>query len=242
MGLPMNNLHAPTVASGPTSGVAAGNGTEKDKLSLPQLIAEKDRVESELKALSGVLDSHGVNMNTSLTTFDGYPRDDLDIAQIRTTRSRIIYLRNDYKELMSRIEQGLHEYHASFTEEERRAPTRSEPPSNASPSTANAMSSASEVVDIPFAKVNSVVPGSPAQEAGLVAGDGIRRFGSVNWTNHEKLRRVADTVQENEGQPIMVLVQRKNLLSNLEEDLVLQLVPRRDWGGRGMLGCHLLSA
>jgi len=24
---------------------------------------------------------HGVNMNTGLTTFDGYPRDDIDVAQ-----------------------------------------------------------------------------------------------------------------------------------------------------------------
>lgn len=28
-----------------------------------------------------VLLQHGVNMNTSLTTFDGYPRDDIDVAQ-----------------------------------------------------------------------------------------------------------------------------------------------------------------
>lgn len=65
-------------------------------------MAEKDRVEAELTALSSVLESvrraalreascqncvadwkiqHGVNMSTSLTTFDGFPRDDLDIAQ-----------------------------------------------------------------------------------------------------------------------------------------------------------------
>lgn len=51
----------------------------------------------------------------------------------------------------------------------------------------------------PFAKVNSVVAGSPAEDAGLKAGDTIRRFGSVNWINHEKLKKVADTVQSNEG-------------------------------------------
>jgi len=33
------------------------NGVSKDRLSLMELIAEKDRVESELKALGSVLDS-----------------------------------------------------------------------------------------------------------------------------------------------------------------------------------------
>lgn len=96
----MDDIHTPTVASGPTSGPGPANGVEKDKLSLMDLINEKTRVEEELSALGSVLDSvcyssgllrtirgrlmslqHGVNMNTTLTTFDGYPRDDLDIAQ-----------------------------------------------------------------------------------------------------------------------------------------------------------------
>jgi 26S proteasome non-ATPase regulatory subunit 9 len=55
MGLRMNDIHAPTVASGPSSTQA--NGAGREKLSLPELIAEKDRVWSELSALSSVLDS-----------------------------------------------------------------------------------------------------------------------------------------------------------------------------------------
>jgi 26S proteasome regulatory subunit N4 len=97
MGLPMNNLHAPTVPSGPSSG-PQGNDSTPSKLSLLELFERKDGLEEELKALGAVLDSvsrpgcrmsleltgyiqHGVNMNTSLTTFDGYPRDDIDVAQ-----------------------------------------------------------------------------------------------------------------------------------------------------------------
>jgi 26S proteasome non-ATPase regulatory subunit 9 len=63
------------------------------------------------------------------------------------------------------------------------------------------------VPEIPFAKVNSVVAHSPAEEAGLKAGDMIRRFGNVNWMNHEKLSKVAETVQRHEGvsgTPILV--------------------------------------
>jgi 26S proteasome non-ATPase regulatory subunit 9 len=50
-----------------------------------------------------------------------------------------------------------------------------------------------------FAKVNSVVPGSPAESAGLQAGDEIRNFGYVNNTNHDGLKRVGECVQGNEG-------------------------------------------
>ena len=56
MGLRMDDIHAPTVSSGPTSS-AHSNGVSKDQLSLQELIAEKDRLEAELKALGQVLDS-----------------------------------------------------------------------------------------------------------------------------------------------------------------------------------------
>ena len=52
----MDDLHAPTVSSGPTTG-GYSNGIPKEQLSLQELIAEKDRVETELKALGQVLDS-----------------------------------------------------------------------------------------------------------------------------------------------------------------------------------------
>lgn len=49
----MDNIHAPTVSSGPrTNGV---NGTEPT--TYPELVAAKESIEAELKALSSVLDS-----------------------------------------------------------------------------------------------------------------------------------------------------------------------------------------
>ena len=59
MGIPMdpnNDIHTPTVPAGPTSGPGAA-GRDLSKLSLDELIAEKERLESELKVLGEVLQS-----------------------------------------------------------------------------------------------------------------------------------------------------------------------------------------
>ncbi|TQV97254.1 hypothetical protein V2A60_000123 [Cordyceps javanica] len=227
----MNNLHAPTVPAGPTSAPTA-NGTS-NHLSFTELQQKKDNVEAELKALGNVLDSHGVDMDTPLLTRDGFPRSDLDVAQIRTTRARIIRLKNDYKEIMANVEKFLHEHFANAAEH----------PESSTPTTA---SSAFEVLpdtgaqslDPPFAKVDGVSPNSPAELAGLKVDDEIRNFGYVNWSNHDSLKKVAECVTGNEGRNIFIRVTRPSGVASREE-LRLTLTPRRDWGGRGMLGCHI---
>ncbi|KAK7186830.1 26S proteasome non-ATPase regulatory subunit 9 [Paraphaeosphaeria sporulosa] len=247
MGISMDDLHAPTVASGPTTG-GYSNGVSKDQLSLQELMAEKDRVEAELKALGQVLDSHGVNMNTTLTTFDGFPRADVDVAQsttatkgrercadgwtVRTTRARIIRLKNDYKDLMARIEKGLHEHHARLQEQAQNNTATSA-------FSLSAGGAAPAAVEAPFAKVNSVVAGSPAETAGLQVGDSITKFGWVDWTNHDKLARLAQVVSQNEGLPIIVKALRPSA-AGPAETIEMRLTPRSNWGGRGMLGCNLL--
>ncbi|KAK5663381.1 hypothetical protein OQA88_3809 [Cercophora sp. LCS_1] len=224
----MSNIHAPTVPSGPTSQPIVNGGTAH--LTFAELQRKKDNVEAELKALGSVLDSHGVDMNTNLLTRDGFPRADIDVAQIRTTRARIIHLRNDYKDLMAVIEKHLHEHFASLDDDD-------EPVVAPSSDLSALRDSAPEVLDQPFAKVNSVVDNSPAAAAGLRAGDLIRNFGYVNYANHDNLRKVAECVQGNENQNILVEVSRSG---GGTRELRLTLVPRRNWGGRGLLGCHIL--
>lgn len=146
-------------------------------------------------------------MSTPLTTADGFPRADIDVAQgrlsrlqsrpnthlvlVRMTRSRIIHLKNDYKALMTVIEKKIHEYFANNIPIE---------PSNSEASPGNrTLAPRPAPLDAPFAKVNSVVSGSPAETAGLRAGDEIRNFGYVNHRNHDNLKRVAECVQGNEG-------------------------------------------
>jgi len=149
-------------------------------------------------------------MNTGLTTFDGYPRADIDVAQsscifcavsmskltalpVRTTRARIIHIRNDYKALMSRIEAAVQ---TQFAEAASRPQI---PTSVATPTEASSSTQSRNTASTPFAKVNSVVAGSPAEEAGLWAQDLVVRFGSATWLNHDKLSKVAEVVSQNEG-------------------------------------------
>lgn len=51
----MDDLHAPTVASGPSSQGTSNGSVEKK--SLQELVAQKDNIEAELSALGSVLDS-----------------------------------------------------------------------------------------------------------------------------------------------------------------------------------------
>jgi 26S proteasome non-ATPase regulatory subunit 9 len=194
MGLRMDDIHDPTlVRSGPTS--QSYGSSAQPKQTLKQLIEQKENLEAELSALGAVLDSHGVNMRTGLTTFDGFPRADIDVPQIRTTRARIIRLKNDHKALMAKLEVAVHEQFAAGRASE--ASTESELSTSSSSSVASRPAAA--VIEPPFARVNTVVVGSPAEQAGLQVGDKVTKFGTVNWTNHERLSKVASTVQQNEN-------------------------------------------
>lgn len=155
---------------------------------------------------------------------------------------------------MSQIETGLHERHAQA-----RASIAPPPPSSSTTTSSSSTRPAipspnpsttpvgatnatdSTLVETPFARVNTVAPNSPADEAGLMVGDRVRRFGDVNWMNHEKLGKVAEVVRRNQDRSVVVKVVR-SVTDGGEEtrELSLRLVPRANWGGRGLLGCHLL--
>lgn len=93
---------------------------------------------------------------------------------------------------MGVIEKHLHEHFASLEDD-------ADVPAPSIVDSSQLRDSRTEQLDPPFAKVNSVVVNSPAETAGLRAGDLIRNFGYVNSENHDSLRKVAECVQGNEG-------------------------------------------
>lgn len=99
---------------------------------------------------------------------------------------------------MNRIEKGLHAHHAALQAAQANGTAPAATTSAAALATASSASSALSF-EAPFARVNSVVSGSPADQAGLRAGDSVLRFGHVDCMNHEKLSKVGELVARSEG-------------------------------------------
>jgi len=162
-------------------------------------------------------------MTTPLVDSEGFPRADIDIYAVRKARVRIIELRNDLKGVMDEIGKALEEVYA-------RPPPQAE-------SRAQAEGEEGEDQLIPFAKVDGVAPGSPAAEAGLQREDLILKFGSLvksSFSSPSNLTPLANLVSQNENKHIIIRVRRSG------EQKYLTLTPRHGWGGRGMLGCHIV--
>ncbi|XP_030634270.1 26S proteasome non-ATPase regulatory subunit 9 isoform X1 [Chanos chanos] len=203
------------------------NNDEKRLISVEdvqRLIKKKDEIEEQIKAYYDVLEDQGdVGMDGPLVDVEGYPRADVDLYQIRTARHSISCLQNDHKAIMLEIEEALHKLHAR--EKAKRQQDQEEVQPEAT------------VRDLPlpspFARVDSVAQGSPAHQAGLLVGDEIIEFGSVNSGNFQNLQNIASVVQHSEGKPLSVAVIRNG------GKVHLGLTPQR-WAGRGLLGCNLV--
>ncbi|KAG9097093.1 putative 26S proteasome regulatory subunit, partial [Ceratobasidium sp. 370] len=193
------------------------------------LMAERDQVDQQLQAHISTLTSHGVTMSTRLVDGQGFPRADLDLVAIRTTRVRVIELRNDRTRLTNEIAQALADVHNSL------------PPQPASEGKINGVDGTIEpspastpgvTLLAPFARVDGVAPGSPAQQAGLQREDLILAFGDLTARSFSgsSLQPLAQLVTSHENRPLTVRIKRNG------SEMNLSFTPRSGWGGRGMLG------
>ncbi|KAI0365735.1 hypothetical protein BV20DRAFT_1027655 [Pilatotrama ljubarskyi] len=189
------------------------------------LVARKDAIEAEMEAQFSILQSNAVTMDTPLVDPEGFPRADIDVWAVRHARVRIIELRNDHKALMDKIMVALQEVYD---------PTAQSQPPSTSDSSEN---SASESGPQPFARVDGVAPGSPAATAGLLREDLILSFGPLTKSSFatSSLQPLAELVAAQENQELIIEVLRSN-----DQRMRLAFVPRRGWGGRGLLGCHIV--
>ncbi|KAK4519172.1 mitogen activated protein kinase 2 [Mucor velutinosus] len=209
-----------------------------------ELIARKDKLEQELRELEDVLISAGVGMDTPLVDNAGFPRSEIDVHTIRTSRNMIHRLRNDHRDIMSEIEATLHRIHQLKKASDEAGTTTSAPTSTSSTSSTNATTSdsignisdatRSDERPIPFAVVNAVAPDSPAYNSGLRRNDQVVQFGGIHAGNHSRLQALNTLISHSENQTLT--------LSVLRDGISLQMLirPRSGWGGRGTLGCHLL--
>ena len=115
-----------------------------------RLMESKELIEAELNTYMHVLQSHGADLSTSLLDQQGFPRADIDVAAIRSTRASIIRLRNDLKAVIDDIAIGLQSVYARKEE-------------SVALNATDANHSSSELM--PFALVDNVAAGSPAYDA-----------------------------------------------------------------------------
>ncbi|XP_054629126.1 26S proteasome non-ATPase regulatory subunit 9 [Dunckerocampus dactyliophorus] len=187
------------------------------------LIKKKDDIEEQIKAYYDVLEDQGVGLDGPLVDAEGYPRSDVNLYQIRTARHNISCLQNDHKAIMVEIEEALHRLHAREKAKRQRDETE-----------AQEEAMVLQVTLPPaFARVDTVMQGSPASGAGLKVGDEVIEFGSVNTENFQSLHNIASVVQHSEGKPLRVTVIRAGQKAHMS------LTPQR-WSGRGLLGCNIV--
>ncbi|BGP41636.1 putative 26S proteasome regulatory subunit [Rhodotorula kratochvilovae] len=217
------SIHAPSAAA-PSPAQHDGQPARTVQSEVRRLTEHRKNLEAQLDVYFSVLSSNNIDMHAPLVDREGFPRADIDVAGVRTARVHIIRLRNDLKDLFAEMErlvqQGL--------------PRGDEQPRGAKEEDVEMEHEEEDGGETPFAKVDAVAPGSPADSAGMKRDDLLVALGSVLAANHDHLRAVAALVGRSEGTALPVVVRRGG------ERLELTLTPRSGWGGRGLLGCHIV--
>ena len=77
-----------------------------------------------------------------------------------------------------------------------------------------------------------VVPHGDDAHAGIMAGDELLLFGSVDADNFAGLESLGTVTRASVGKAVRVLVNRAGATK------LLRLVPQ-EWGGQGLLGCRV---
>lgn len=183
-------------------------------------MTKKEELEKNLSEYCSILESQGdVGLDEPLVDKDGYPRSDIDLVQVRQARHAIIRLQNDYADLMTKIEAGLKQHFKPLNQSDNEAP----------PETSGNVFNA----EVPFATVDLVTTGSPADKSGLRVGDKILQFGSVVHSNFKNMSSIASVVKHSRNRSIRVHLNRGGL------EISLPLTPR-EWDGQGLLGCKIV--
>ncbi|KAL9892740.1 26S proteasome non-ATPase regulatory subunit 9 [Glossina fuscipes] len=215
-------------------GVPNPNPTREKLL---QLISDKDRLEARINDFGQILINNAdIGMHGPLVDVEGYPRNDIDVHQVRQARQQIICLQNDHKALMNEIEKLMHKLHAETGSGEQTEQAQQQDADNETmeDSSQEDQPSISEIDLKVIVRVNHVAPGSPAEKAGLRNDDHIARFGTITSSNFNgDLQSIGALVKHMQNQKIPLRVLRNGIV------LDMMLIPQ-SWSGRGLLGCNIV--
>ena len=183
-----------------------------------ETLLEYDRkrtaMEQEMAAIVEFLNGPGMpGLHQSLVDEEGFPLANIDLYKVREARNRHAVLNTDLSEIMKLLENEMYAYHANLPPPEEREETKV--PVEIGIST--------QVTLVPFAIVDEVAEGGPAEEAGIHLQDKVLRFGMVTRENSNNLQALPGEVKP--GVSVKILVLRKNPI-NVEEEVTLALVPR----------------
>ena len=209
-----------------------------------ELGSKKDILEADMAVAVEYLSKAGVGMHEPLVDSDGFPRSDVDIIAIRKARNFVARGRNDLKDMELKHEELIAEIHGQTRPEAHKQMTVDDveraAKSAAAAEKAQRMQRESTMrAKPPFLKVVHVAPRSPGFVAGLVAGDVIVKYGSIEKADcllrqGGAFEAIGSYTRESEGRLIDVWVIRDDDGKGVHE---LALVPQRGWGGDGLLGC-----
>ncbi|KAL3321068.1 26S proteasome non-ATPase regulatory subunit 9 [Cichlidogyrus casuarinus] len=145
------------------------------KQEINELSERKRELEAEESMFTQMLGQ--VGMEGHLVDAEGFPRNDVDVHQIRTARNRLKCLNTDHKEVMTRLEDLLMQLHATAKK---------------LPSEETATSVISQLniepPKIPFLKITRVDSDTPAATAGFEVNDLITQFGRLTKARFSALK------------------------------------------------------
>jgi 26S proteasome non-ATPase regulatory subunit 9 len=270
MGMPLPSASFPSSMAAANS-QAVPESAEAARLMALQVAQERRLIDEEIQTHLSVLQEQGATMTTPLVDAQGFPLASTDVVAVRTSRSRIIALRNDREGLEGRMRDLLEVALAKNEAQEAAAS-----PSAASAAQVNGgeidstttqtawarvngrNEGLSMLIDTQegspedwrqvggmqtFAKINSVAESSPAQLADLKTGDELLTFGDLDATSAHRstsrkdLGNLPSAVVEGREISLVVLRTTNTGQTSIKR---LRLTPASGWGGRGLLGCHIV--
>lgn len=182
------------------------------------LIAQKADIEKEMDAIAAELNCDSfscIGLKQPLIDKDGFPVSGIDVHQVRILRNRFAILSTDLEQVLRKIEVSINEIHEHAR------------------NTGN-IQSGSRGRLVPFGRVDTVVSGSPADDAGLLVGDKILKFGGLCTVSDSSVKHCYDGIPESitgipDGDYIDIYVTR---LERDSTDILVRIRPRE-----GRVGC-----